>query len=134
MIITKAKIIAVLLRNLPYHRMEKNALINAIFPNDFDQLAEEISGSPNFEKTRFVDFSEAEKYEKTLSYMVRDKKVKVLLGYVRWHPPFYGYSFFPEQNTIYDPMHLAEIINFIEVLMFLHQDKKQKALNHNNGQ
>lgn len=83
MIITKAKIMNALIRNLPFFRMEKEALINAIFPEDFDQIAEEIAGTPAPYKTIHYVFYHVASLGKTSLYDVRDKNAGVLMGHIK---------------------------------------------------
>lgn len=100
---------------------------NADFEKRMSELAKGIlNASPEIEEAKWITFTNTGKSPsgKTNIYQVRQKETPhVLLGEIRWYPAFRCYSFFPREYTIYEPQCMASIINFIEVLMALHNKK-----------
>lgn len=65
---------------------------------------------------KFIKIEEIKQLPKTKIFRIHSIKDKDDLGFVRWHPPWRCYAFFPEENTVWSYICLSEIINFIEKL------------------
>ena len=125
-ILTKTKVIDILAGHLPAAKCYQGRLINAIFPDDFDLIAEEISGTPDLSSTsRDLDFVQAGHMPNTRVYAVYHKKGGHMIGQIRWHGHSYSYAFFPLPDTIYDILMLSDVARFIEALMILHYSRKR---------
>ena len=67
---------------------------------------------------KWIDFINQESVgKKTDTYFVQNRETRSLIGQVKWYGPFRKYSFFPLNNTVYEPTCLRDIAEFIDKLM-----------------
>ncbi|HYE53692.1 MAG TPA: hypothetical protein VD996_02575 [Chitinophagaceae bacterium] len=61
---------------------------------------------------------------KTNYYNCYNKKNNILLGQVRWYPPFGRYSFFTEDNIVFEETCLTDISDFLREINNEHKAKR----------
>jgi hypothetical protein len=81
---------------------------------------------PSSKFINFVDVSNQYPNRITETYSVQTNDDNAYdLGFVQWYAPWRRYTFMPEPNTVFEPVCLGDIANFIKYLM--HQRKNQRA-------
>lgn len=66
---------------------------------------------------KYIEMREVVKKPKTSVYAVFNKSHVDLLGYIKWHPPWRQYCFFPEEETVWNMNCLNDVVDFIKQLM-----------------
>lgn len=91
------------------------------------KIVDDIIQPPTIDQAKWLYFQKTGQSDsgKTFIYQVRTQQEPcILLGEIRWDVNFMSYAFYAEQNTIYDPQCLVDIVNFIEAIMFLKTERK----------
>lgn len=73
----------------------------------------------------FIKFVLKQKKPKTAIYGVVNKKTNIELGEIKWYGAWRKYCFFPDGNTVFDTICLAQINDFIEDLMYRKREKDE---------
>jgi hypothetical protein len=87
------------------------------------QIIDAVGGAS---KERYLEFRLAHEGEKTSTWDVVSVRHGDLLGIIRWWGAWRQYTFFPSNNTVFNPDCLREISAFIEDQMKAR--KKRKAV------
>ena len=66
---------------------------------------------------KWIHFNLVSKTDKTGTYDVIANEGNIVLGQIKWYSPWRKYSFFPNNNTLFEKTCLQDIINFIDKLM-----------------
>lgn len=75
--------------------------------------------------SKWIDFVEGHSNGITKVFLVKEKEGNGHLGMIKWYSPWRKYSFFPNQNTIFETDCLKDIISFITKLMLDRKVAKQ---------
>lgn len=77
--------------------------------------------------TNFIKFIEhpTRLGKKTTSYTVANKEDNNEIGIIKWHSPFYKYSFFPTAYTVFDETCLKDIAIFLDKIGIEHKEKQR---------
>lgn len=80
--------------------------------------------------SEYLEFVETGDTGKTKIFKVRSRSSHKWLGFVRWHAPWRQYTFMPYAVTVWNTDCLADIITFINGLMYArkHGQAEAKAL------
>jgi hypothetical protein len=62
---------------------------------------------------KYIEFNLVEQKPKTSIWAVRNIASQIILGYIKWHPQWRQYCFFPESDTIFSVGCLNDINSFI---------------------
>ena len=68
-------------------------------------------------ETEYLKFCFSHTTGKTDVWSVVSKKHDDVLGEIKWHGAWRQYAFFPNENTIWNRECLADVMNFISMLM-----------------
>lgn len=101
---------------------------DGILTDHYNTIANEILAAPGILEAKWIAFTliGASPSGKTNIYQVRSKEnPNILLGIIKWYPAFRCYSFFAAPNTIFEPVCMGDICNFINMLMQLRATAKK---------
>lgn len=84
-----------------------------------------MSTMPKPKWIHFIDYTDHKK--KTKTFLIRNKETDFALGWIKWHTGFRKYSFYPEENTVFESTCLQDIIDFIKYLTDERKIAKQTA-------
>lgn len=73
---------------------------------------------------KWINFVESGDTGKTKIFEVQNKDSLQFIGKIKWYGPFRQYSFFPNDNTVYERQCLLDITKFIHHLMLQRKLKK----------
>jgi hypothetical protein len=65
---------------------------------------------------KYIEFNLVEQKPKTSVYAIRNVKSQTIIGWLKWHPSWRQYCFFPEQNTVFSYGCLNDIIEQVNLL------------------
>lgn len=63
---------------------------------------------------QFIEFNLVEQKPKTSVYAVRNIKSQSVIGWIKWHPSWRQYCFFPEPDCVFSVGCLNDIVSFIQ--------------------
>jgi hypothetical protein len=77
---------------------------------------------------KWIEFTLQHDTGKTKVYNCYNKEYGSLLGQVKWYAAFRKYSFFPENNIVFETQCLKDIASFLDKLTLERKLDKQKQL------
>lgn len=80
----------------------------------------------------FIELPQDKNKKKTKTFVIKNKEYGGRIGIVKWYSGWRKYTFFPDNNTLYESDCLSDISNFLTQLMKEHKlEAKTKDIDKN---